>query len=130
MKPSLSPEDLALIGQMINQAINERTAPFNTLTSQTQAKDYHTIPEVRNIITELLPEFRKWVASESFELAVIRHFVMVRVDFRSGNYDLQSTGGRGNGHCTRLESQINSAIQTWHGGPFSKGERKGYYQFR
>jgi hypothetical protein len=130
MAARLDPEDIALIAEMINRSVDERIKRPAT-TSTRPAKNYHTVPEIRKIAMDLLPEFREWVMSDAFELAVIRHFLMVHIEARPGDSVLISNGGKGGSYCTRLESQVNNAIQSWGlDSPFEKGEERAQYRFR
>jgi hypothetical protein len=130
MADRLNSEDIALIAEMINRSIDERIKR-RPATSRRPAKDYHTVPEIRKIAMDLLPEFRKWAMLDVFELAVIRHFLIAYIDARPGDSVLVSNGGKSNSFCTRLESQVNNAIQSWGAdSPFEKGEERAQYRFR
>jgi len=137
MADRLSPEDIALIkeminhsAEMINRSIDERIKR-RPATSRRPDKDYHTIPEIRKIAIDLLPEFREWVMSDAFDLAVIRHFLIMRIDARPGDGVLMFNGGKNCSYYTRLESQVNNAIQSWGAdSPFEKGKERAQYRFR
>lgn len=120
----LTQEDIQYIQLMIDERIeSSKVRPH----SGRAEKDYHTTYDIRDLIMDHLAEFKQWIGAESFQLALLRHFLAQRTTLRPRDLEIINNGRSNTSHIRRFDQQVANAVQEWRHGPFQKTDKPGHY---
>lgn len=122
-----SPDQIRFIEELIDQKI-AGTRPRGLAVKASQ--EYHSVHEIRFLITKHLGEFRQWIGVNEFHLSLLRHFLAQRVTMRELDKEIMKNG-RANKvpTTTRFDMQVTNALQNWQCVPFVKTDKTGFYTF-
>lgn len=93
-------EQIAAIENIIDQRLG--LAPEGPIVTKV---NYHTIPEIRQLIQDNLSSLVPFLGPEDFDIAVLRHILARKTTLKDG--DLEVTG---NDSITRWERQVQGAV--------------------
>jgi hypothetical protein len=127
---SFTPEDIQFFEQLVDRRLEALLgAPAQTTPTPPPGRNYHSIPEIRNIIQENIAEFREWAQSEVFHMEVLYNFILKKVTLRACDSELLSHGGKEASLDIRFKKQFGNTLVTWKYGPVRAAGRRGYYTF-
>jgi hypothetical protein len=88
--------------------------------------DYHTIPEIRQLIQDNLPSLVSFLGPDDFDIAVLRHVLSRKTTLRDGDFEITD-----NNSITRWEKQVLGAVSNdnWTNAPIVRGSRHRTYKF-
>lgn len=109
----------------IEALIDKKIAAFKTVQP---VKLYYSVPEIRALILQTLPELMDMVGTQEFPLSFIRWFLRNRTTCLPDDDVIFRSDGR-NTTQTRFDSQVSGALNTnaWPNCPIKKVGR-GIYQ--
>lgn len=102
----LTQEDIEFIQLLIDERI---AASNNSKPKARKLKDYHTVYDIRDLIRQHLAEFRQWVGQETFQIALLRHFLANHTTMRPLDQEQMTTGSHG-GAISKFDQQVANAI--------------------
>ena len=85
--------------------------------------DYHTIPEIRQLIQDNLSYLVPLLGPNDFDIAVLRHFLARKTELREGDYEVT-----GSESMTRWEKQVLKAVSNdyWMNAPIVRTKYRTY----
>lgn len=115
----------ALEAWLVYRQIGSRLAKTQDDLQEKPKNEYHTIPEIRAIISRHAESLRKELGEE-FHLDVLRHHVKRFLTLKEGDKDIVGTR-----NMQRIDSQIANAIYAWPGESplIIKTNKRQWYRF-
>jgi hypothetical protein len=90
--------------------------------------NYHSIPEIRLLISANIERLKKDINVEEFDLNILRFFLKKYIDLRSLDEEYLENAG-----CTRFDNQVSNAVRAdgWPNGacPIKPSGKIRKYQF-
>ena len=117
-------EQIAFIDQMITRRLLESRLP----AKPSKPASFHSIPEIRLLISSNIEKLKKDINADEFDLSVLRFFLKKYVDLRPQDEEYLDGAG-----CTRFDNQVSNAIRRdgWPNGacPIKQSGKMRKYQF-
>lgn len=120
-----TPEQIALIEQIVDSRLAALNARRNTST----LKRWHTIPEIRQLITDNHKSMIEWFGDDEFDIAVLRHFLSRKTTMRDGDLEIPNPDHQ---NMTRWDAQVLAAINPayWPECPIVPSSKRRHYRLR
>ncbi len=112
----------------IDNMITSRLLKDKLKPKAAEPKNYHSVPEIRLLISANIERLKKDINVEEFDLSILRFFLKKYTDLRSLDEEYLENAG-----CTRFDSQVSNAIcaDRWPNGacPIKPSGKIRKYQF-
>ena len=120
---NITPEVIAVIEQ-IDDA---RLSALGLQKAAPALRRYHTIPEIRLLITENMPSLIGWFGDDDFDIAVLRHFLSRKTTLRDGDLEIPNPDHQ---NMTRWDAQVLNAINptNWPECPIVQSSKRRHYR--
>jgi hypothetical protein len=124
MDDLFTPEQIAFIDNIITKRLLESKAKAKPNIQ----RSYHSVPEIRFLISANIERLKKDINAEEFDLSILRFFLKKYTDLRSLDEEYLENAG-----CTRFDNQVSNAIcaDRWPNGacPIKPSGKIRKYQF-
>jgi hypothetical protein len=115
-----------LIDQRIQTALGKKQEPIQHPLPIAAPKQYHTLIEIRTLITDYLQEIVEYFGQGEFDIAILRHFLARKTAMKRGDLEMVSDRQKG---VTRWDSQVLAAInQDWPTTPIITTKKRRIYR--
>lgn len=120
---TFTPEQIAAIEQIVDAKL----AAMRVRSPSSSLKRWHTTPEIRQLITDNLPQLIAWVGDDEFDIAVLRHFLSRKTTMRDGDLEIPNPDHQ---NITRWDAQVLSAINpaVWPECPIIPSDKRRHYR--
>ena len=120
---TFTPEQIATIERIVDA----RLAAMRVLKTSSPLKRWHTIPEIRQLITDNLSQLIAWVGEDEFDIAVLRHFLSRKTTMRDGDLEIPNPDHQ---NITRWDAQVLNAINlaSWPECPIAPSDKRRHYR--
>lgn len=119
----IGPDDVVLIRSIIDEQLRRHgLIPAGSETQELPPKDYTTVHEIRQVISDNLSEIAGSFGANDFHIDTLVHLIRRLIDLKPG--DLLRRG-----HSIRFYHQVGNAIDinNWRNTPIRRSDRRGYY---
>ena len=119
-----TPDQIAFIDNIITKRLLESKARSKPNIHRT----YHSVPEIRFLISANLERLKSDIGVKEFDLSVLRFFLKKYADLRPQDEEYLENAG-----CTRFDNQVSNAVRPggWPDGdcPITSASAMRKYQF-